>query len=253
MLRKMQSFVPKQNGGVHILGYHLVAASTHFPVDISEELFRSQIESLLANCEVISLHSAIEWLEQGHSSDRTKVVLTFDDAYENFYSHVFPLICQWKIPVMLYVPIDFVEGKASAPLQGFESLRPCSWTQLREMLSTGLISIGSHTYSHPDLRQLDFSAAIKEIADSRTRLQDQLGTEVSSFAYPKALTNARIEKLVSASYENAVGRGGIKMQPGSWNRYNLTRIPVLQNTPANVAKVLQYQFWLEERLASWLH
>lgn len=48
----------------------------------------------------------------------------------------------------------------------------------------GLVEIGAHTVTHPLLGRLDVKAQTLEIAASKTRLEEILGTEVVSFAYP---------------------------------------------------------------------
>jgi peptidoglycan/xylan/chitin deacetylase (PgdA/CDA1 family) len=47
-----------------------------------------------------------------------------------------------------------------------------------------LLEIGSHTLSHPTLSAIAASERREEIATSKRVLEDQLGREVHSFAYP---------------------------------------------------------------------
>jgi len=55
--------------------------------------------------------------------------------------------------------------------------------QLREMAEAGM-EIGSHTRTHPDLTSLTPREMQTEITDSKKELEDLLGQEVYSFAYP---------------------------------------------------------------------
>lgn len=54
---------------------------------------------------------------------------------------------------------------------------------LTELLSAGM-SVGAHTCSHPILAQLPDPLALREIRDSKHRLESELGVEVPLFAYP---------------------------------------------------------------------
>lgn len=56
-------------------------------------------------------------------------------------------------------------------------------TELQQLAAAGM-TIGAHTLSHPVLSQLPPELAWSEIAESRTRLESALGTQVWAFAYP---------------------------------------------------------------------
>jgi peptidoglycan/xylan/chitin deacetylase (PgdA/CDA1 family) len=55
--------------------------------------------------------------------------------------------------------------------------------QVRELHRAG-IEIGAHTMTHPILTRVDAETARREIADSKARLEQIIGTRVASFAYP---------------------------------------------------------------------
>jgi len=56
-------------------------------------------------------------------------------------------------------------------------------TQARELHRAGM-QIGAHTVSHPILAGLDLDSARDEIAHSKIELEQLIGEEISSFAYP---------------------------------------------------------------------
>jgi peptidoglycan/xylan/chitin deacetylase (PgdA/CDA1 family) len=58
-----------------------------------------------------------------------------------------------------------------------------TWAQAQEMASAG-VEIGSHTVSHPILATLDAAALRHELVESKRRVEESLGRECSSFAYP---------------------------------------------------------------------
>lgn len=68
----------------------------------------------------------------------------------------------------------------SAELQDRELM---TWEQAREV-SRGLVSIGSHTASHRVLATLDQQIQLDELRRSKQALEENLGYEVKSLAYP---------------------------------------------------------------------
>jgi peptidoglycan/xylan/chitin deacetylase (PgdA/CDA1 family) len=247
---KLQRWVPVDREGLLILTYHLVNGGTTAPVDIPLAWFRSHIHQFAANSRICSLHEALDVLEKKTSLSECLVVLTFDDAYENFYTHAWPVIQELRAPVTLYVPVDFVDKKTTSPLKGFQQLRPCSWQQLREMSADGLVSIGSHSCSHSNLARANSQAARAEVVDSKMRLEDRLGVPVESFCYPGAFHSRSLEPLVRDTYRSAVVGGGKKMRPGHFDPYRLNRVPARSGMPENMNLLLKSSFWLEEVIAS---
>ncbi len=65
----------------------------------------------------------------------------------------------------------------------FRALAP-SWDRLRQMSGHPLVRIGAHTVRHLPLAALGGREARAEIAESRRRLETELGRPVTHFAYP---------------------------------------------------------------------
>jgi peptidoglycan/xylan/chitin deacetylase (PgdA/CDA1 family) len=58
------------------------------------------------------------------------------------------------------------------------------WTEIRAMDRLALCTIGAHTVSHPLLATHAPEVALREITDSKRRLEEMLGHPVHHFAYP---------------------------------------------------------------------
>jgi peptidoglycan/xylan/chitin deacetylase (PgdA/CDA1 family) len=174
------------------------------------------------------------------------VVLTFDDAFVNFAEIVWPILEGRGLPSTVFVPVEFLDGGPS-PLRGAERLAPMSWTALRELGSRSSVEIGSHSLSHPDLRQLADEALERELRDSRARIEDAVGRPSPTFCYPKALCDARVAAVAAQHYEAALGAGGRRVSeasPLSW----LPRVPVRRDV-ARFEGLLRAKVYLEEVLA----
>jgi len=61
--------------------------------------------------------------------------------------------------------------------------RMLTWDQIRQMQATR-ITFGSHTVTHPVLSLLDPARSLDEIRTSKRRIEENLGTCVTLFAYP---------------------------------------------------------------------
>ena len=244
-LRALGAAVPPAGGGVTVLGYHLVGGGTGSPVDVPSERFREQLDLLAESGRVIPLERALERLAED-DTDEHFLVLTFDDAFRNFYDVAWPLLAERGLPATLYVPCGFVDGSTPAPLRGAEGLPPMSWSQVREIAEAPLGSVGSHTLTHPDLRHLSEAACRAELAGSRRLIERRCGTPVGSFCYPRALVSARVASQVAAIYDSAVAAGGRRNRPRTFDPHRISRLPVRHDMPADLVALCARPVWLEE-------
>lgn len=84
-----------------------------------------------------------------------------------------------------------------------DCFRIMSWQEIDTMIKSGLIEIGSHTFSHPILAMLDDDAAINEILRAKSILDKNLH-DVTSFAYPNGgiddFTETHKSAIIEAGY-----------------------------------------------------
>ena len=102
-----------------------------------------------------------------------------------------------------------------------------SATQLREMAAHGF-EIGAHGLTHRNLTQLDDVALVEETVRPMQVLQDLLGREITSFAYPYGDYDDRVVAAVKeAGYRQACTcMTGWAMK--NTDQLRLRRIPVLR-------------------------
>ena len=82
--------------------------------------------------------------------------------------------------------------------------RALTWDHAREMAASG-IDIGSHTVTHPILTHVDRETLTRELRESRSRLEQMLDREVTSFCYPNGDHNRHVRNAVAnAGYRLAV-------------------------------------------------
>lgn len=192
------------------------------------------------------------------------LMLTFDDAYFDFYQIVFPLLKQHNIKALLAVPVKYIlpstslsaKTRLSVPYpQGMEnglhkSKAPfCTWEELKEMADSTHVIMASHSYSHANLseKNADFN---REITKSKIILEKNLAKSIDSFVYPYGKTSKRAHQLVSKHYRyglrigSAINRGWAK--PGQ----HLYRVDAdklwKNNTPINnrLLYTLTLKYWI---------
>jgi peptidoglycan/xylan/chitin deacetylase (PgdA/CDA1 family) len=127
------------------------------------------------------------------------VLLTFDDGYADFHTNAFPVMAARGVPSTLYM----ITGRADATKVGEDKADYLSWSQLRELHAAG-VEIGSHSETHPQLDTVPLWQARQEIQASKAMLEDRLGHEVSSFAYPYGYYSPLVRSMVvEAGYRSA--------------------------------------------------
>lgn len=173
-----------------VLYYHSVPAS-------ERELFAAQLD-------VISRHARVTRSEQGigrtgaPESGRGSAAITFDDGFENFLTQALPELEKRNMPATVFAIADgmnreFGSEKYAEKLLSLEQMRS---------LPTHLVTIGSHTLSHPMLTRVEESEARQEIQVSRTKLEEMLGGEVKQFSFPFGDFNEKlVEVCRTAGYE----------------------------------------------------
>jgi peptidoglycan/xylan/chitin deacetylase (PgdA/CDA1 family) len=125
------------------------------------------------------------------------VLLTFDDAYDDLYTELFPVAIEHKYTPLIFVVVDHIGGSnAWDQARGLRPRNLLSAGQLKEMQRYG-VEFGSHTLTHPNLTSLGHRELVRELRDSKDRLEDLLGAEVSAFAYPYGAVDRRVRSYVA--------------------------------------------------------
>jgi peptidoglycan/xylan/chitin deacetylase (PgdA/CDA1 family)/glycosyltransferase involved in cell wall biosynthesis len=182
----------------------------------------------------------MEWLKRaGYTSalpadwekrtaNQRRVVLTFDDAYDDFMTDAFPVLDRLGFTATVFVVVDRI-GKTNEwdESRGFKSRRLLSLEQIRDLHQHG-VHFGSHTLTHAWLTSVSDRDLEREVRDSKRKLEDLIGAEVSSFAYPWGIADMRVR--------SAVARAGYKVALTTEEGLNWSEDPLsLKRT--NVAEV----------------
>lgn len=85
-----------------------------------------------------------------------------------------------------------------------------TWDELAEMFSSGLLTVGSHTLSHPMLTKIPTEEIRQELLESKNLIEQHLSISVNHFSYPHSAYNMEIaNELRLIGYKSAtLGYGG---------------------------------------------
>ncbi|MGL5082651.1 MAG: polysaccharide deacetylase family protein [Microcoleaceae cyanobacterium] len=179
---------------VPVIMYHDILSEKQVFFDVTIKEFKQQLDSIRESGSTpISLDQLIAHLETGTSLPSKSIVLTFDDGYAGHYEIVYPLLKEYNYPAVFSVYSDKVEGK----IAGRSSL---NWEQLREMASNPLITIASHSITHPpDLTELSDVQLQQEVVESKRILEEKLEVPIHYFTYPEGKYDERVSAWVKAA------------------------------------------------------
>jgi peptidoglycan/xylan/chitin deacetylase (PgdA/CDA1 family) len=146
-------------------------------------------------------------------------VLTFDDGPEDNATLLPGLLEELGVPATLFVNAGLL-GEPYRWVAPETGIRVMSERQLLDLVRHPLVEIGSHTSGHTSLADADEATAYAEMEGSRVELEELLGVEVRSFAYPDCHYSPACPAAARrALYTSAVtcdGRGG-------WDPFELRR------------------------------
>jgi peptidoglycan/xylan/chitin deacetylase (PgdA/CDA1 family) len=193
---------------VPILMYHSISrrATDRFKrFTVSPSLFAEQVAHMRRNGYTsLTVTQYVHACTQGEMLPERPVILTFDDGFADFYDEAFQVLERHRFVATLYVTSGFVNGTSRWLQREGEAARAMlTWDQLKEVVAYG-VECGAHSHSHPQLDTLSPQAAKMEIIQSKLLLEDRLGQQVWSFAYPYGYYIARVKQQVKeAGYTSA--------------------------------------------------
>ncbi len=173
---------------VSVLGYHVF----HPTQEASQMLiptakFRKQMETIKSSSiPVITLGQFLAWRQGKGSLPPQSILITMDDGWRSVYHEAFPIMKELKLPFTIYLYKNYVGTSRGG--------RALSLDMIREMVDSGLCTIGSHSVSHPFPSEVKKAAAKgpeeyekflrNELGASKSFLEETFGATVTTYAYP---------------------------------------------------------------------
>ncbi|MGA9398912.1 MAG: polysaccharide deacetylase family protein [Anaerolineaceae bacterium] len=178
-----------------ILLYHHIAGKDD-RYYISPAVFRQQMETLKEmGYTGINMTKLVDVLLNGGELPERPVVITFDDGDLDVYQNAFPVMQEFGLVGSFYIvgtrlnSTDFIDV-----------------AQLKEMIAAGW-DVGCHSMTHIDLT-LNHDALTYEAGSCKSRLENELGIPINTFAYPFGTIDEFVAgKVIKYGYKAAVGLG----------------------------------------------
>lgn len=155
---------------------------------IYTEEFLKQIKYLKEKgAHFITPQELEDYLRRNKKLPEKSVLITFDDTDISVYKNAFPILKKENIPFTIFV----ITGEVGNP--NFKGLHLCSWDEIKDMMSSGLVTVGSHSHkmhyltkkeNPPFFDEQKIGMFAEDIRQSIQAIHDELGCTPKYFSYP---------------------------------------------------------------------
>ena len=198
--RRAELAVTEQHPQIPVLMYHRIAQDGPdelAPYRVSREAFRMQMAWLRRNGYHTIVSQELAWfLENSHAFPGRPVMITFDDGYQDFADHAWPILRSHDFRAEVFVVTDRV-GQSAEWDRHLGSPAPLMDTATLMTLAAEGVAFGSHLASHRGADGLSTRELVEELTRSRAMLQQWLGRPVESFTAPFGITDERLRLLAA--------------------------------------------------------
>lgn len=202
----------------HVQTEDMAKSKKQTGLTVFTENFKEQMQELKnKGYSTVSPNELTSFLTASSSPNSKSIYLTFDDAYQDFYTDAYPILRDLGFKATVFVPTGLVGNPDYL-----------NWGQIDEM-SKNNIFFANHTWSHKSVltNQNDTK---KEIDTAQGQLSERGLNKPMIFAYPYGSDNLQTEEyLKSSGYDFA-----LTTKPGSTlcnkKRYDLPRIRIGNRT-----------------------
>lgn len=178
---------------------------------ISPEQLEEDIKYIEQNSiKSVSVSELNDYINGKTSLSGKCILFSFDDGYYNNYYYAYPLLLKYNIKAVIS-PIGINSEEETSEQKQVPAYSHINFTQIREMLDSGLVEIGNHTYDMhnyskyfgvrcPDNTSWDEFAPT--LSGDLTKFQELIKTncdyESYIFAYPFGRYDENSRKLVNS-------------------------------------------------------
>lgn len=204
---------------IPIFYYHSIGGSGPETLDLHR--FTAHLDALKA--QSYTTITLADLFKEKYDATKKNAVLTFDDGLLDNYENAFPLLNQYGFVATFFVVpgFDGITRWVHPGKRKWSNVQKTGYTipyknmqkdHRKTLLNAGM-EIGSHSFSHPKLHQIEQNKLGYEISDSKKCLEDELGIAIETFCYPYGGYNAAVvEKVKQAGY-----LGATTTWPGYYN------------------------------------
>ena len=228
-------YVNKKKYDIPVIMYHRVINNPEnegvHGTYIYENIFREHMKYLKdKNYTVITFKDLdkIGWRNR-FEKDKKYVFITFDDGYKDNYDLAFPILKEFGFKATIFLMGSSTYNEWDVKASGEKEFPLMSVEMIKEMQDYG-IEFGAHTFNHPKLNILSNEEIEHQIVDVKKPLEEKIGKEIITFAYPYGILNDYAKKMArKAGYTFALATdsGSVCL---SNDLYQIRRIAIFPNT-----------------------
>ena len=188
-------------------------------ISISDAILRSMGRKPPARCVILHYHSVglefrpqfarqmdalIRWVTPISANHRHPLLpgenyaaVTFDDAFQCVIQNAVPELIQRRIPATLFVVANLLGATANWTTFNEDHISEERIATAEQLMGLphDLMTVGSHTMSHPWLPSLSQAEAKTELSASREKLRNLLNRDISVFSFPYGALNEQLITL----------------------------------------------------------
>ncbi|WP_017259465.1 polysaccharide deacetylase family protein [Pedobacter arcticus] len=245
-------------------GEYILSIYFHNP---SKKLFEFCVKWLLNNnFHFLTQDDVLAISNNQKAFPKGGVVITVDDGWETNEENIVAIANKYKIPVTIFIStepiengnywwpsVDFAEQNkiAEFTVRGLKKVpnkeRELALAQIKKTVSlpreamtvqqiksiakSEHVIIGGHTVTHPILTNCDDEQSFKELEDSKVMIEDWIGQDINSFAYPNGDYSSReITYLKQLDYKIAYTTKPLPLTKTALSHiYEVPRFGVFEN------------------------
>jgi peptidoglycan/xylan/chitin deacetylase (PgdA/CDA1 family) len=175
-------------------------SEAHPGMVVSTDAFRMQVEEFARRFEVVPLERVCQWQKEGAPRRKKPyLAITFDDGWIDTVRTAVPELLRRGMPATVFVTVEYTR---QAEVTGSFASR----SDLRWLVGQG-VDVGCHSWSHREMVGCSDAELKTELVEAKAWIEDLLGREISSFAYPRGRYDAVALKEVRAHFRCGVGVG----------------------------------------------
>lgn len=186
-----------------ILMYHSVEEYTEDPYRMTVSPIRFEAQMRELSRQGLRGVTVRELLSAWRAGDASGLVgLSFDDGYADFLTGALPALQRYGFAATLFVLANQLGGENVWDPEG--PRKPLMTADQVRLAAAEGMEIGSHGLSHTSLPSIHGAAVTVQVQQSRSRLRDLVGQEISGLAYPYGHVGTReIDAARAAGYDYA--------------------------------------------------
>ena len=158
---------------------------------------------------------------------KKKIIITFDDGYENISKIALDILDQFKQKATCFIVLNKIDNFSNWDdnSKKINTSKLMNSIQIKEWIANGY-EIGSHTLDHKDLTKLTYQNKKIQIIKSFLKLNENFGIKTESFSYPYGKYDQECIDILKENYNFAVTTNKSLYNDKKSNNYEIPRVSI---------------------------